>query len=679
MNKNSEKKELILIVDDCPENLQLLGKILKSFGFDYIIANSGKEALTKIEKSDVDLILLDIMMPEMDGFEVCKILKSNKKTTDIPVIMLTALLETKNLVRAFEVGALDYIVKPVKPSELHSRINTHLKLKREVFARKKVELELEKQKENLEYLVQEQVIALKDALAKEEVANKMKDDFLSTISHEIRTPINGILGICQLLQSDKKSSQEQRYIDIIFNSSKYLHKILTEILDFSKLQKHILKVNEDVFSLKETLQEVFDLKKTEISKKALKYIINFDENIAELYLGDSRRIQQIVINLLDNAIKFTQKGSIFLNVKTKACDENIDEIFISIVDTGIGISENKINFVFEKFTQIDSSSTRKHNGSGLGLAISQELARLMNGNIALESSIGKGSSFTFNLKMKITKKTKINKNKIKKIINRAPSDRIKTLIVDDNSSNRFIAELMLQDLGCETDFAENGYQAVQFAHIKKYDIIFMDCMMPVLNGFDATLQIRENEKAIKQEPTPIIALTGNNGENDTKQSLNSGMNEHLVKPIMKDVFREILVKYCGLKNINCLKNDKTIKNIKIEKIESDKEFDMEQLQQLIDLSKKNKKNLIKVFLSYMDEEIRLLNKAILAQNAKSVILHSHTIKGIVGNLGGIKLAQIATDIEKVSDDYIKCEEVFELFTLEKKSFLEKIESIVIDS
>ncbi len=679
MNQVVKRNELILLIDDAIENQKLFGKYLNTFGFEYIVASDGIDGIEAATNKSPDLILLDFMMPGMNGLVVCEKLKKIEATKDIPIIMITASLDTEILVHAFKKGVVDYITKPIQPLELQSRINTHLLLRKEIKARIQIESELKKQKDNLQFLVKEQVERLEIALEKEEQSHAIKDEFLSNINHEIRTPMNSILGLGQVLQNSNLNQKQQRHIDLVVNSTKKLLLLLNSMLDFSKLEKGCMEINNNKFSLKDAINEVYSLKKFDIENN-VSFFINYSDNIKKFYLGDSKRIQQILINLLDNAIKFTNQGKITLDVISENIDKNNDYIYISVSDTGIGLDSQKIDFIFKSFTQLDSSSTRKYDGTGLGLAISQELAKLMEGTISVSSEKGKGAKFTLKVKMefvdsmhldKLLKNDNLEKHQNKHKIS---TNKIKILVVDDSDANRYISEIILQSLGGETDFAQNGKEAVEMANIKKYDIIFMDCMMPILNGFDASKQIRNNEDSNNLNNVPIIALTGKSSIEDIEKSFIYGMNEHLVKPISKEAFHTILMKYCDTSKVFKLEgNNKNIPKEKTKKTsEQDVSLDAKQLQQMIDLERSSGKKLIEVFLQDIDKEIELLENALNIKNTKSIELHAHSIKGMIANLGGVSLSKLALEIQESPKDIKKCENNLKLFLEEKKLLLKFI-------
>jgi signal transduction histidine kinase len=365
-NYSQSNSSVILIVDDDPRNLQLLGTILQENSYDIEFATSGKAALDWINIKKFDLILLDINMPGMDGFEVCTKIRSNPEMVHIPIVFLSAETERESILKGFELGAQDYITKPFDSRELLVRIRTHL--------------------------------ALKDALEKLEIekehaqsADHLKSAFLATMSHELRTPLNSILGFTGILIQGKPgplNDEQKKQLGMVQNSARHLLSLINDVLDISKIEAGQLKINLQKFNLPEVIKKVVETNKPFAERKDLKISVSIDENINDI-TSDSMRVQQILLNLLNNAIKFTETGTISIR-----CFSISDFVKIQITDSGIGIESEKIEQLFKPFMQIDTGLTRKHEGTGLGLSICKKLTEMLNGKIEVESKPGSGSTFT---------------------------------------------------------------------------------------------------------------------------------------------------------------------------------------------------------------------------------------------------------------------------------------------
>ena len=363
MNKDMRKKT-ILIVDDQNENILLLNNLLKT-EYKTLFALDGKKAIHIACSKCPDLILLDIQMPEMDGYEICKILKENTYTSDIPVIFVTAMSEEIDETKGFEIGAVDYVTKPISPMTLMARVSTHIKLRE----------------------------AIQEAIN----ANQAKSDFLASMSHEIRTPMNAILGMTELSLQQSLNDDLQENLFTIRDSANHLLDIINDLLDISKIEAGKITLEKIDFDLFYAINAILRTFKVHVSSKNLTLNFENDENTPRYVKGDSLRLKQILVNLLGNAIKFTQEGSINVHVSGNETNNNQLEFTFSVTDTGIGIPEDKLNTIFENFSQADLSTTRKYGGTGLGLSISKKLVELMGGSIHVESKLDEGSRFYFNV------------------------------------------------------------------------------------------------------------------------------------------------------------------------------------------------------------------------------------------------------------------------------------------
>jgi signal transduction histidine kinase len=380
----------VLIVDDRPENLLTLEGILENDNLIIMKAHSGNEALSIMLENNIALVLMDVQMPGMDGFEVAEIMRSSERTKHIPIIFVTAISKQRqHIFKGYESGAVDYLYKPLDLEILQSKIKAFI----DFFQHKNA---LEETTRKLEKTVAE--LNLSKQIAEE--ATSAKSAFLATMSHEIRTPLNGIIGMADLglMDDDISSPQRERLLDIK-NSGESLLDIINEILDISKIEADKLELEEIEFSLREVLEKVVNLLSVKVFQEKLEFICEIDPTIPDIIIGDPLRIRQILINLLSNAIKFTEEGTVGIYIQMTDLVEEQVSIEFSVKDSGIGIPENKINSLFQSYSQAATSTTRTHGGTGLGLSISQRLVNLMGGQIKVESSFGKGSRFSFRLNM----------------------------------------------------------------------------------------------------------------------------------------------------------------------------------------------------------------------------------------------------------------------------------------
>ena len=372
------------------------------------------------------------------------------------------------------------------------------------------------------------------AMQKAEESNKLKEAFLANMSHEIRTPMNAIIGFSDILSKRELGEQEKEYILTIKTAGENLLTIINDILDISKIEAGMMSFEEHTFSIQEIFISLNIMLLEKAKEKNLELVFNYDPNVPNILLGDNTRLTQIIINLAGNAIKFTQEGKVQVYVKVIKEDEENALLEFSVTDTGIGIPQDKLDHIFERFRQAESHTTRKYGGTGLGLSIAKQLAELQGGSLSVKSEIGVGSEFLFCIPYKKSKEVQFVETAIDKKYNMEDLSKLNILLVEDNKLNVKLILSLFSEYNLKLEIAENGSVGIEKIKQKKYDIILMDMEMPVMNGYEAATVIRMELK----NNIPIIAMTAHAMAGERERCLNLGMNDYISKPINSNLLFE---------------------------------------------------------------------------------------------------------------------------------------------
>lgn len=496
----------------------------------------------------------------------------------------------------------------------------------------------------VEYIaLREDVTDLEQAKNEAKQSAKIKGDFLANMSHEIRTPMNGILGFTDLLARSNLDEKQKRYLDIIKGSTHSLLGIINDILDFSKLESGKFELDFTPINPMVEFNKIAQLFSAKMEEKHILFDVEIDSKISECIFIDLLRIQQVISNLLNNASKFTpENGHIEFYAKFIKSEGDKNRIRIGVIDNGIGITPQQQKKIFEAFSQADSATTRQFGGTGLGLSISSHLVSLMGGDLQVESKLGKGSHFFFELSVK---KCIADKEGEVKDINNLSDEKVsfcgKVLIAEDNQVNQLLIKEYLQQYNIGAEIVENGKEALDRINNTVYDLIFMDINMPVMSGVEAVVSIKE-----KKISTPIIALTANAMAGDKEKFLNYGFDDYLSKPIVPKQLEEILQRYLSS---NLEHNDLIAEKETPEKETSPMAIvNMALLKKELALSDKILYKLLTVFLESSDKNLLEIDAAVNANDFKKLESIAHKIKGAAGNMHFYPVEKLSGEIETLA-------------------------------
>lgn len=618
----------ILIVDDDDLQRELMRNVLEDLGLEIHEAVNGAEALVVFRERSPMLVVMDIHMPVMDGFQACQEMKQLCGGDGAAIILVTGMEDLASVQKAYDMGAMEFITKPFDWRMLRMRVKYILRIQQSYLGVQKnverlawaqraagvgswkldpkaesmcvsdevvrmlglmngekcfsfndlstaihkvdhkkllsaykrlledntpldldVTLDLPGGESVILHLYGETILdesghqidvngtvqdITKRKMAEDKIreASAMKDQFLANISHELRTPVNGVMGMADILQQTNLDEEQAMLTGHIVESSKHLLSVLNDVLDFAAMESGSVRLKSGPFNLNRTVESSGKLLEAMAHAKNLKMSIVLANDVPEFVIGDAGRIRQILLNLAGNAIKFTEQGRIGIKVSIEKRDGQNCLVRFAVKDTGIGIPLKKQKMVFEQFVQVDGSLTRNFGGTGLGLAISKELVGLMGGTIDLYSREGEGTEVWFVLPLEIVEEFPSEKPNLNQVLPDVfnSQDQGRILLVEDNPINQLFTKKALERLGFLVDVSGNGLEALAQVQRESYGVVLMDCQMPVMDGYEATRQIRKLGEDYKQ--VPIIALTAHALETDREKCLKAGMDDYMTKPFV---------------------------------------------------------------------------------------------------------------------------------------------------
>ena len=621
MKKDITLNSDILVIDDSAVVLAVVKKILQDL-YDVRVAQSAKDAYSCLEEKIPDLILLDLEMPEVDGFAFLGTIIQNPVWCEIPVIFLTGIDDRKKEEQALELGAVEYILKPIAEGVLLKRVHFHLEL--QLFKKKMEELVASRTEELLK--TQEE---LKIAAETANEALRVKSNFLANMSHEIRTPMNSIMGFSEIALDSEISPETRGHILKIKDSTILLLRVINDILDISKIEAGKMEMESISFCPGNVINNCQTMIAQFINEKGLDFKVHIDEQLLDMQvLGDPVRLYQAILNLLSNAAKFTARGTVSLSANLLSSDGENATISFKIVDSGIGMTKEQLGFVFEPFAQVDSESTRAQDGTGLGLPITKNIIELMGGSLIAESTLGEGSEFEILLKLPETDAESLFDDAFGESVPEhveRPHFEGEILVCEDNRLNQQVIQEHLRRVGLKTMIAENGLEGLKIVmdrmkmKQKPFDMILMDMQMPVMDGFEATARINALGTGV-----PIIALTANVMTTDLEDYKRNGLMDCIGKPFQTwDLWR-------------CLLSFLMPVSKSVVETKAVNESDEELLR-----------NLRRDFPRANRDRMEDIHNAIISGDLKSARMYAHTLKSNAGLIKEFRLQDLAAIVEEI--------------------------------
>jgi signal transduction histidine kinase len=504
---------LVLIVDDTPTNLDAISETLSDAGYDIAISTSGERALQTVQRRLPDLILLDVMMPGLDGFATCKRLKADSQTCDIPVIFMTALADADSKIKGFDCGGVDYITKPFNEREVLLRVKTHLQLRQLT--------------QNLEREVADKTADLQAAKEAAEAANRAKTAFLATIGHELRTPLNSILGMTEGLQAQMFGAIPERQLhplQTIERNSKQLLESIEDLLDLAKIGTGKIELSLQPISVRRLCELSFDAVRLSATKKKIQFAASIPPDLPDLMV-DKRRMGQVLIELFSNTIKFTPVGG---QVRLEISMVAKGTLQIAVIDNGIGIAAENIPNLFQNFNQIDNALDRSYEGMGIGLALVKHIVENHGGCVSVTSGLGTGSCFTIKLPVTTLTSNLITNTPATQDLDFSTANPIAILLIETDLANIATMTAYLKSRGYDMLIANDREQAIEIVRLHLPNLILISERTTMKGGTELLQQLRQLPESAT---TPIIIFIDSSKPETKQRCLDAGASTCLFQPV----------------------------------------------------------------------------------------------------------------------------------------------------
>jgi signal transduction histidine kinase/CheY-like chemotaxis protein len=488
-----------------------------------------------------------------------------------------------------------------------------------------------------------------------ELSDKLKEQFLANVSHEIRTPMNGVLGMAHLLNKTNPTKEQEEYIEAIKISANNLMVIINDILDFSKINAGKIEFSENEFNFRDLIKGIIQILQVKADEKKIKIGCTIDYHVKDNLVGDPIRLNQILTNLMGNAVKFTEKGKVMLEVKLLDQKDNTARIRMKIIDTGIGIPENKLQSIFESFEQAENNK-RRYEGTGLGLTIVKQLVELQNGSITVKSKLNEGSEFIVDMTFRL------GKNQLKQDvtphyeqIEAMNFSNVGVLVVEDNKVNQLLVKNILRKYGfLNVDTAENGRFALNLLREKNYDLILMDIQMPEMDGYEITREIR-NRLSKEMRNIPIIAITADASDKEKLKAKEAGMDDYVVKPYTPEELYFTMLKF--VKPVDGVSKEPRKDGAAVLNRFREAGMNLDFLDKFTGGDQELTIQLIEIFLKQVPDAVQKLNHAIAIHDWKETHAIAHKVKSSIAIFELNELKKLITNIEEYARDNEHLEEI----------------------